>query len=502
VNPCIPHYRRKVADTADWKIDDDFFKYFEDDDLMKEFGLKSSKLTEDYCWPSKGDEQIFQSLKFHAQKNREARGNMIPPTLVEERLILNALEEYFRPVILDYWKQPKREFSVGWFSDALREVDLDSSPGWPWKGAGYQTNREFLFKPDGELNKQNVVLLFEAVNDRLNKLREGVASDDINLFIKDELHKRKKRVDGAWRLIASVGLTDCMVDRFLFGDFFNSMYKPSGWTTTPNKAGWSPVKGGYKWFYKRYGGRRVLMADKSAWDWTVQEWVVNLIRDFMVRVLCTDRNGVHDKNLARLISNRFDSLFAAARFNVGGYLVFEQFLAGIMKSGCLGTIAWNGIGQLILDVLAKLRMGLDLDNPPDVMGDDTSQLEPCYPNGEYCSREFCDQLQMGGCVVKEFAVADTSDNEPIEFAGTSFNAIKAVPAYRVKHLAMLMTACETRELKAEALGSYQRLYAFDDFMFPRLTRWLIDLGGEAVTRDYAQDWYNGLVGRDDLNKFY
>jgi len=395
--------------------------------------------------------------------------------------VLNTLEEAFGPAIQDYWrKYEPTGLTVQWFMRILKDIDLDSSPGWPWKSHGFTTNRELLMNADGTVNRDNVILVFEAVRDRYAELQEKAVADDVNVFIKDELHKTSKRQKKAWRLISSVSLTDCIIDRYLFGEFFNQLYTKEGYTKTPNKAGWSPVKGGYQWFYRRFRGKKVLMADKSCWDWTVQSWLVDILTSLMLRI-CG-----HDEKLTNIIRNRIKAVFRST-FNVGGYARFEQLLDGIMKSGCLGTIAWNGICQVACDILAKLRAHMETGDLPDVMGDDTIQ--------ELMDRldEYLNMLTTTGCLVKEYMVSDTREGESLEFAGTTFDAIKSVPTYREKHLAALMTLADSPEHKREMLTSYQRLYAHDDFMFPRLTKWLLSLEGAAVSRAYARDWYDGRV---------
>jgi hypothetical protein len=401
------------------------------------------------------------------------------------------LEEAFRPAISKYWRDRYYvEPDWQWFQYAMKDVDLDASPGWPWKNTA-STNRELFYNPDGSKNELNWKMVYAAFLDRFQTLLGKPEADDINLFIKDELHKEKKRQTEAWRLIASVGLTDCLVDRFLFGDFFNALYSYEGYTQTPNKAGWSPPRGGFSWFYKRYRGRKVLMADKSSWDWTVQGWIVEVLTEFMVRVCARD-----DENLERLIRNRMMCIFRLAMFNVGGYNRFMQAVCGIMKSGCLGTIAWNGFGQLCCHLLAVLRERV-YGEPPDVMGDDTVQEIPHYLNGEDATPVYLDAIMATGAIVKEFQIADTCMAEPIEFAGTKFTVEFAIPAYREKHIATLMTFRDD-EIRKSMLESYVRLYAFDDYFFPRLNRWLLDLGGESISRAYAKDWYLGYsLGMDD-----
>lgn len=442
----------------------------------------------DFVWPSKGDEQVFDSLSFHAKRHADVKRRLDAPNRKEKMFVLHSLEEIFSRPISNYWRKKVVLPTWAWFQEALKEVDRDSSPGWPWK-ASYRDNREFLYVGE-EPHYENWRLLYSAFLARLLELNVGPSADDLNVFIKDELHKIQKRRDGAWRLISAVSLTDCMVDRWLFGDFFNSLYERDGWECSPNKAGWAPVKGGFKWFYERLKAenRKVYMADKSSWDWTMQKWVVEVVTELLVRV-CARRS---DK-IARLIRNRLMSVFRTAIFNVGGHTRIQQALWGIMKSGWLGTIVVNGFAQVCLDLLAKLRLELTGLAPPDVLGDDTVQICPYKETEfglEYLPETYTRYLQNAGCIVKDYNIIDPRKGEKVEFAGTLFNNEVAVPAYRKKHLAVLMTLKDT---KKEALDSYLRLYAFDDYMFPRLFDWTLHAGYDAVSRDYGIDWYRGQV---------
>jgi hypothetical protein len=488
----IPPWRRKESSIRDWKLDLNFRRYFHDDDLKEKYGVTSEEVMERYVWPSKGDEYIFESLSFHAGRNAQARNRCIPPTSKERDYVLNSLEEVYRPAINAFWRLKRQEPNQEWFLRALSKLDMNSSPGWPWK-ADFKDNRSLLLNPDGEYNHHNVQMVFYAFKERLRELNLAPKADDINVFIKDELHKQSKMRDGAWRLISAVSITDCLVDRFLFGDFFDQLYTLDGYTKTPNKAGWVPYLGGYKWFYRRYANKRALMADKSSWDWTVQEWKVQVLTEFMVRV-CSYEDGW----MERLIRNRMMALFRLAVFNVGGHTRLQQNVWGIMKSGCLGTLAWNGKMQVMCDLLAKLRLHLTKCDVPDATGDDTVQETPFeLLDGQryYIPEKFCEELGRTGCIIKEYTEHHVSGDRCVEFMGTRMFSDHSIPSYSVKHLAALMTQSD---FKKEMIESYMRLYAFDPYMFSALRHWSLDLGSdEVISRRYACDWYDGRAPSTD-----
>jgi len=465
----IPHYRVKAKRTRDWKPDLTFEKFF-----GKEFldGRGWGKFRDEFSWTSRDDLCILRSLRFHSSRREMVRINLRQPTQVEIKKILAHLEESYsaaRPREMRVWNE---EF----FFEALKEVDMNSTPGWPWKES-YKTNADFLLNADGTANISNLMLLYEAVEERLLVLERKPEADDINVFVKDELHKITKVQDGAFRLISSVSLTDTMVDRLLFGDFFKNCYTFEGFSQTPNKAGWTPYLGGYKWFARRHRRGPRLFADKSSWDWTMMPWVAFVLMHLMLR-FC----GFDDVVRRNQIKHRFEALFVNPIFNVGGWLRFRQQLAGLMKSGCLGTIIWNGIAQVALHSLASLRGFGRIEDDPDVIGDDTVQKLMAD------LESYLIDLNQAGCISRDYHVADLSKGGKIDFAGHEFDQKESIPAYGKKHMGCLY---ESSEFKKDQLESYMRLYAFDPEVFMRVTAWLRELGGVVYSREYIKDWYNG-----------
>jgi len=467
----IPHYRKKPARTTTWKIDPEFTNYFD-----KEY-VDTDDLKAAFVWPSRDDPSIYESLKYHLGMHKEVLEHTKPPTKEEFDFVMNNMETIYAKPIKHL---PKRYLSRRLFIDILRKVDMNSSPGFPWKET-YKTNKDFLMLDDETLNMQNVEELYLAVEARLKDLETRPVADDINIFIKDELHKRTKEQVGAWRMISSVGITDCVVDRLLFGDYFDLLYTPEGYTSTPNKAGWTPYKGGFRYLARRMKltSEKQLMADKKCWDWTMQMWIVRLLIELMIR-FC----GFSDPLRETIIRNRLYALFYYPVFAVGPNR-FSLGVGGIMKSGCLGTIIWNGMAQVGLHILACFRMSLDpFESMPEVIGDDT--LQALMENVE----RYRSELERAGCICREYSIVSLANDEKVEFAGHEFDLNECLPSYRMKHLASLYTQSE---FKLEQLESYLRLYAFDPEMYARILPWVADKGGTCLSRSYLVDWYKGYV---------
>jgi hypothetical protein len=397
---------------------------------------------------------------------------MRPPSIKEVKKVLAFVEKAYsaaRPFV-------KLELDPDTFMDCLKHVDMNSSPGWPWK-EHYKTNKELFLKEDGSFDLNSLMMVYDEVEERLEVLKEKPIADDINVFVKDELHKKSKIDSGAFRLISSVSITDTIVDRILFGQFFDKCYTYEGFSQTPNKAGWTPYKGGYKWLAKRHNRGMRLFADKSSWDWTMMAWVAYVLSELMVR-FC----GFNDRVRMNQIRNRMIALFSEPVFNVGGWLRFAQALAGLMKSGCLGTIIWNGIAQVALHALAEIRRVGVVKDAPDVIGDDTTQA------AMEAIEEYILYLNQAGCIARDYHTSDLKKGGKIDFAGHMFDFNESLPSYGKKHMGCLY---ETSEFKLEQLESYMRLYAFDEEVYKRIASWVHDLGGRVYSRDFLIDWYNG-----------
>jgi len=365
----------------------------------------------------------------------------------------------------------------GWprdFGKFVRDsLDWDATPGWPWK-KHYPTNRD-LFLFDGfNVDATRLAMVEYAVKMRWNELLDRPAADPIFVFNKPEPHKVSKAEKKAWRLISGVGLTDTLVDRILYGQWLDRMIER--WIAIPSKAGWSPQRGGFMWLAKAFRGKLPVSIDKSAWDWTVNEWHVSLMRDLVPRMLF----GITD-DWRRVFSNRFKAMYWA------GYPVFKQscgcesvqLVTGIQKSGCLGTIAFNSIWQVASHLAAG---GVETDLIFS-LGDDTVQEK--VPDIE----DYLARLEKTGAIVKEVA-----EGFPIVFGGHEFDEKRCVPTYRAKHMFALLHLTEDPSIAESTMTSYRHLYALDDEVGPMLEEISLRQFGPSnlLSREYLRDWYLSL----------
>lgn len=349
-------------------------------------------------------------------------------TAHELQVIMGLLEENFSPMLCDL---PADFLTRAHFMRVLAEVEMSSSPGYPYMRRA-PTNK-ILFGFDGfEFNQESVEVIWVTVQDRIKVLLRGDlndpnSSDPIRLFIKPEPVKLEKARDGRYRLISSVSVVDQIIDLMLFNHQNQALY--GQFWKTPSRVGWSPYNGGWK-FLNQF--QRISL-DKSAWDWTAQPWLFHVVLQFRA-------SGITDQRWLLLAAMRYKILLQPIFVTSGGVLL-KQRTPGVMKSGCVNTIADNTIMQVILHYRCCL-----LSNQPlgmiDVMGDDTVQDQLVDEQAYlFYLRQFCR--------VKEVS-------RSVEFAGMLFKGPNVVPLYRGKHAYNLLHAAD-ENLPAIAT-SYSLLY--------------------------------------------
>lgn len=337
---------------------------------------------------------------------------------------------------------------------------MTSTPGYCVLNRLGSTNKE-IFGWDGlKCDFESYHFVKSCVRARFDQLLEGKEyADEINLFIKQEPHKRAKLDEGRERLISGISLIDNMVDRVLFGWLQRQMLNKVG--KTPCLVGWSPVKGGWRSLSAHFAGKPVVCIDKKCWDWTVPEWMVEDWTTFLLNVPVGAPEWWNS-----MVRVRMKLLFYDARFRFKDGTVVKQRIPGIMKSGCLLTILLNSVGQSLLHYLAYIRLGLNPKNEqPLTIGDDTVQRS-VKSLREYVRIMESFGFELKGCKVRHW----------IEFAGFAFNGWKAWPAYWQKHIYNL----QYTPFLEEVLHAYQYLYCHEPVMFGFLQRLACQVGPEVA----------------------
>lgn len=203
----------------------------------------------------------------------------------------------------------------------------------------------------------------------------------------------------------------------LFGSWAQD--EVSAFTKTTQKAGWSVLPEGWTYLLSIMPDeRKCLGIDKSAWDWTIPVWCINMY----LAVKETQQMG-WTKEYRTLVHSRFNQVFGSGfiiRLDNGAR--FRLVSPGIMKSGFYLTMSINSASQFFQHSLACKRTGLN----PGVLwslGDDNLS----YVNFSFEQRnDYLDQLSKTGCIVK-YAIARR------EFAGVKVNYTGVEPLWFDKH---------------------------------------------------------------------
>lgn len=343
------------------------------------------------------------------------------PVGAEKEAILQAAEAAWSAASFDL---PEDFMQRSHFERAVRTLDWTSSPGYPWMTRA--SNNGQLFRAvDGQPSEERLEEFWQIIQDRI----ADKTCDPIRLFVKAEPHKLKKLEAGKYRLISSVSVVDQIIDHMLF-DSMNDLLKEN-WMEVPSKIGWAAVWGGWRAMPQ---GETWMALDKSGWDWTVNTWLVELVMQLRQR-LCKD--GPHYSRWCELMEWRYEKLFLSPEFITSGGYLLRQKRPGVMKSGCVNTIADNSMMQHLL----HLRVCFALGETPDsiiCMGDDTLQ-KPLRRVDEYL------ELMGTFCKVKQVIMAN-------EFAGFRFLGKRVEPLYKGKHAFILLHLDD--EVKQQVADSY------------------------------------------------
>lgn len=340
--------------------------------------------------------------------------------------VLRLVEDMLKPA---QWEIPEDFLTREHCARVIRELNWNSSPGYPYLQNHANNRSLFRVDIDGNPSESMVEWAWQAVQVRL-KDREA---DPIRLFVKPEPISIKKSEAGRYRLISSVSVIDQIIDTMLFGEFCDKLVEKCH--ETPIKTGWTPIMGGWK-EVPRIG---VVSTDKSSWDWTVNIWLLDCLLE-IINKLC--RNPT--EQWCELAKWRFRKLFREAVFVTSGGRILAQKYPGVMKSGCKITIAGNSVMQLILHA----RVAFEIDEPMGfiwAMGDDVIQYRQ--------SKKFFQTLEQY-CILKEVTPL-------VEFAGYRYSGMRVEPLYRGKHAFMLLH--QEEQYHKETADAYALLYHRSDW---------------------------------------
>lgn len=371
-------------------------------------------------WPDDSTRSVEHSILAHCRMR-----SRLTDKPMDNDLRITLLKEYQQEMRSARFELPPDFMQFSHFKRVCCGLDYTSSPGYPYITQGFSTNGQVLGVENGVPSESSLRLIWGILSKRL-KNRD---SDPIRFFVKPEPHSTKKLAQRRARLISSVSVVDQIIDHMLF-DGENEVIM-SNWLRTPPKVGWSPLKGGWK-LVPQY---KVVAADKSGWDWTVQPWLVELL-EASTKSMCLNPTSYW----LDLVSWRYKELFHHPVFVLGSGALFQQQFVGMMKSGCVQTIISNSKCQMFLNYRVCAELGMKKPSQFWCMGDDTlqSDMPQAYWEklGEYC-------------ILKQV-------EHKAEFAGMIFDGFSVNPSYLSKHAFNLLY--HDKRYREEMGLSYYLLY--------------------------------------------
>lgn len=349
------------------------------------------------------------------------------------------------------------------FEMELRELDMKSSPGWPYMRTNPTIGGWLGWDGISEFDRGRVEMLWIDVQNVLH----GDYEHWFRVFVKDEPHKRKKINERKWRLIIASSLPVQMVWRLCFrhqNDWLNE--RPY---EVPSAHGLVFPHGGWRRFKAMVRTQRLEWSrDISAWDVNMPGWVARANLALRLRW-----GGPADWK--ECVERLYDDAFHSSRLLFSKGFVLRQTYWGFMKSGLYNTIADNSLGMVVMHVVASFRSGLPVGKIK-ATGDDVLQSE--------MSDEYIRQLERLGCKVKEV-------ERSADFMGTDFSEAP-VPKYFAKHI---VNVCyQSDENMESVLDSYLRLYVYSP-LYPLWEELAQELGVRVYSRAFYLFWYDNPASK-------
>lgn len=256
--------------------------------------------------------------------------------------------------------------------------------GFPWCKLGATngelfTNQEVIVK---DAFKTRLYAMLNMVPCELDaaELVDSNLTDPCRMFIKNELHARKKCEEGRYRLIFNVSVIDIMIETFLFEHLFNENI--NNWIDQPSKPGIGFDDNGICGILecvKTFS--RPCSSDVRGMDWSMK----GIDFDRMLYVWSRNSGVKINTPLYYAMSWRLKALSLSMVINSDG-LVIQQVIPGIMKSGSKATsqgdsitvVAWGleiGVRSKhnLIPIAGETEYTARIPSPIFAMGDDAIQ---------------------------------------------------------------------------------------------------------------------------------
>ncbi|APG75784.1 hypothetical protein 2 [Hubei sobemo-like virus 42] len=372
--------------------------------------------------------------------------------------ILYVMEQLYESVRVDHYNW----FCYDNFLKVVRCLEFSSSPGYGFSRTAPTIGGWLKF--DGmNFDPQRLSELWHMVN---VCYREPKLFSYWKVFIKREPHKTSKMENKRWRLIQCCPLDVQVLWHMLFAK--SNELEANESMSIPSVQGMVLPFGGWKEHYNRWMKNKLFFgSDKTAWDWTASEWMIELDLELRRRLIHTDDDWITQA------AKVYENAFYDAHLILGDGRIYRQMYPGIIKSGCVNTISINSRCQVMLHLLYSFRKGISPYPMVVAVGDDTLQAE-----------EHAVDKQM----YERFGVVIKSVSETLEFLGREWNDDGPRPMYVSKHIFSL--CYKNIELTPQILDALMREYVNEDSMFNFLTILTRELGfsSNVHSRDYYKYW--------------
>lgn len=406
----------------------------------------------------------FDSLVSHSKYFEFSSNPLSKPTESEKDQILFIMENYYSSCRTEMHNW----FTYESYLDVLNLLELTSSPG-----DGFSSQSPTI---GGWLKFNGISFDSHRVLELWSKVQYIKYHDDLDsvwkVFIKREPHKVSKMENKRWRIIMACPLDLQVLWQMVFAKQNDREIKEA--LFLPSAQGFILPYGGWRNHYNKWIQNNLLFgSDKTAWDWTVNEWMIDLDLRFRQRI--TDANDDWRLQAAKLYKNAFYDTTVM----LSNAQKYKQLNPGIMKSGCVNTISTNSHCQVMLHVLYSLRKGISVEPMLVAVGDDTLQDEAHAVDIEL--------YESFGCKIK-------SVSETLEFLGREWNENGPRPMYTSKHVFALCT--KDIDLTPEILDAYMREYVnAQEFEFWRLLAIELGFSSYVHSREYYKYWMDNPDAR-------
>lgn len=306
-------------------------------------------------------------------------------------------------------------------------VNGDAGPGVPLNRLA-STNKQLILKHSSlvekcVLNRMRLLLTSDGKEDYSPEelIKLGLC-DPVRLFVKNEPHGVKKELSRRWRLISSVSLIDQLCERLMFSE--QNRLEITQWKDLPSKPGLglddyedlaaiaSAIPEG-----------KVAEADVTGWDWSVQEWELEIEAYMRSRLMQLAAN----EPLARAIRLRYQAVARSVFVEPSGRLISQKWY-GVQLSGCYNTSSTNSRLRVLVAHLVGAKWAM-------AMGDDCVET--------FVENAF-EKYRLLGHPLKMYRLASSRD---FEFCSHRFRGNKCFPVNPDKSLFRLLSkGLEERDL--------------------------------------------------------